>query len=152
MDATEERPRTTAIGLLTDAKDMLLAASILHDSDKEWKVQGPTYYLLGHATELALKSFLLANGDSLDRLRQRIGHNLAKAARRVRATKCDPLAQTVADNFEVIELLNFYYEAKEFEYRVTGLKSYPKKELLFEFLRTAIPMIEPHAMRVYPGR
>ena len=56
-------PRTTAMGLLTDAKEMLLAASILSNSD-EWKVQGPTYYLLGHATELALKSFLLANGDS----------------------------------------------------------------------------------------
>jgi hypothetical protein len=49
MDATApELPRTTAIGLVTDAKEMLKAAEVLHASD-ELTAQGPTYYLLGHA-------------------------------------------------------------------------------------------------------
>ncbi len=45
-----ERPRTTAMGLLTDAKEMLTAAKILHESGV-WQVLRPTYYVLGHAMD-----------------------------------------------------------------------------------------------------
>jgi hypothetical protein len=98
---------------------------------------------------VALKSFLLANGDSLERLKQRVGHNIVKAAWRVVATKCEPLAGLVKNNLPAIELLNIYYKAKEFEYRVTGAKSYPEKEQLIEFLRSIVPIIEPLAYRAY---
>jgi hypothetical protein len=66
----QEARRTTAMGLITDAKEMLQAAKILHESGV-WKVKGPTYYLLGHAIEVALKSFLLANGTSVTVLRKK---------------------------------------------------------------------------------
>lgn len=145
----QERPRTTAMGLVTDAKEMLKAAVILHDSGV-WEVQGPTYYLLGHGIEVALKAFLLANGDSLDRMKEKIGHNIAQAAQRVTATtKSEPLANVVKDHMPAIELLNVYYRAKEFEYRVTGAKSYPQKEVLIAFLRAIIPIIEPVAYQAY---
>jgi hypothetical protein len=147
----DEGPRTTAMGLLTDAREMLAAAVILHNSG-DLKVSGPTFYLLGHAIEVALKSFLLANGDSLQRLKLRVGHNLEKASRRVIATKCDPLAKLVSNNVQIISLLNINYQEKEFEYRVTGAKLYPPKDPLLKFLRQAIPIIEPLALRVYPGR
>jgi hypothetical protein len=146
-----ELPRTTAMGLLTDAKEMLAAADILRGSGV-WKVSGPTYYLLGHGIEVALKSFLLANGDSLDLLKHKLGHNLAKAARRVVATKCEPLACLLKARMPEIELLNIYYEAKEFEYRVTGAKRYPQKEVLIDFLREIIQTIEPVAFQAYVDR
>jgi hypothetical protein len=139
------------MGLLTDAKEMLAAAVILHESGV-WKVTGPTYYLLGHGIEVALKSFLLANGDSLDRLKEKLGHNLAKAARRVVAAKCEPLAGVVKERMPEIELLNVYYQAKEFEYRVTGGKSYPQKEVLIDFLRALVQIIEPIAYQAYKDR
>jgi len=113
--------RARLLGLVTDAKDMLKAAEILHQCG-EWKVLMPTYYLLGHATQVALKAFLLAHGDALDKLKNRYGHDIAKSAKSVL-----PLVQ---EHLPEIELLNFYYKAKELEYRVTGAKSFPTKERL----------------------
>jgi hypothetical protein len=66
--------------------------------------------------------------------------------------KRDPLAQVVTDHFGAIDLLNGYYQAKEFEYRITGAKTYPTKEALFSFLQAAIPIVEPDAFKALPDR
>ena len=58
---------------------MLAAAAILHEP-AAWKVAGPTCYLLGYDIEVALKSFLLANGESLDGLKQKLGHKIVRPA------------------------------------------------------------------------
>jgi hypothetical protein len=144
MNEISDVDRATAMGLLTDAKEMLAAAKLLHDSGV-WKVQRPTYYLLGHAMEVALKSFLLANGTSPGTLKKKLGHNLAKTARRVIAAKSNSVSPIVQEYLAAIDLLNHYYQAKEFEYRVTGAKTYPGKETLFAFLDAIIPKIEPVA-------
>jgi hypothetical protein len=144
MDGIPDADRTTAMGLLTDAKEMLAAAKLLHDSDV-WKVQRPTYYLLGHSIEVALKSFLLANGTSQGTLRKKLGHNLAKTARRVIAVRSNSISPVVQEYLAAIDLLNHYYQAKELEYRVTGTKTFPGKQTLFAFLDAVIPKIEPIA-------
>ena len=132
------------MGLLTDAKEMLTAAKLLHDSDI-WKVQRPTYYLLGHSIELALKSFLLASGTSQGTLKKKLGHNLTKTARRVIAAKSNFISPIVEEYLAAIDLLNHYYQAKELEYRVTGAKTLPAKETLIAFLEAVVPKIEPVA-------
>jgi hypothetical protein len=91
LNETPDINRTTAMGLLTDAKEMLAAAKLLHDSEV-WKAQRPTYYLLGHSIEVALKSFLLANGASQGTLKKKLGHNLAKTARRVIAARSNSVS------------------------------------------------------------
>lgn len=144
MNEISDADRTTSMGLLTDAKQMLAAAKLLHDSDV-WNVQRPTYYLLGHSIEVALKSFLLANGAGPGTLKKKLGHNLAKAARRVIASGENSVSSIVQEHLGAIDLLNHYYEAKEFEYRVTGAKTFPAKETLFAFLDAIIPKIEPVA-------
>jgi hypothetical protein len=144
MNEISDVNRTTAMGLLTDAKEMLAAAKLLNDSDV-WKVQRPTYDLLGHSIEVAMKSFLLANGTSPGTLKKKLGHNLAKTARRVIAARSNSVSPIVQENLNSIDLLNHYYQAKEFEYRVTGSKTYPQKEVLFAFLDAIIPKIEPIA-------
>jgi len=121
--------RARLLGLVTDAKDMLKAAEILHQCG-EWKVLMPTYYLLGHATQVALKAFLLAHGDALDKLKNRYGHDIAKSAKSVVKAKHNTVSPLVQEHLPEIELLNFYYKAKELEYRVTGAKSFPTKERL----------------------
>ena len=152
MDTTnQEQPRTTAMGLVTDAKEMLKAAEILHESG-EWNVQGPTRYLLGHATEVVLKAFLLARGDGLGKLKKRYGHDIAKVARRVIAARHNSVSPLVQEYLPEIELLSGYYKSKEFEYRVTGPKTYPTKERMIAFRQAVIPLIEPVAYSVYPAR
>jgi hypothetical protein len=152
MDAeNQELPRTTAIGLVTDAKQMLKAAEILNESG-EWKVLMPTYYLLGHATEVVLKAFLLARGEELEGLKKRYGHNIAKAAKSVVEAKHNAISPLVDEHLPEIELLNDYYKGKELEYRVTGAKSFPTKEGLISFLQAVIPLIEPVAYQAYPAR
>ena len=146
MNEISDANRTTAMGLLTDAKEMLAAAKLLHDSDV-WKVQGPTYYLLGHSIEVALKSFLLANGTSHGTLKKKLGHNLSKTARRVISARSNLVSPIVQEHLAAIDMLNPYYQAKEFEYRVTGAKTYPVKEALFAFLDAVIPKIEPTALQ-----
>jgi hypothetical protein len=144
MNEISDADRTSAMGLLTDAKEMLAAAKLLHDSEV-WKVQRPTYYLLGHSIEVALKSFLLANGASPRTLKKKLGHNLTKTARRVIAAKSNSVSPIVQEYLAAIDLLNHYYQAKELEYRVTGTKTFPAKETLIAFLDAVIPKIEPVA-------
>jgi hypothetical protein len=144
MDEISDDERTSAMGLLTDAKQMLAAAKLLHDSNV-WKVQRPTYYLLGHSIELALKSFLLASGMSQGTLKNKLGHNLTKTARRVIAAKSNSISPIVQEYLAAIDLLNHYYQAKELEYRVTGTKRFPAKETLIALLDAVIPKIEPVA-------
>ncbi|MCK1717866.1 hypothetical protein [Bradyrhizobium sp. 141] len=144
MDEASDDDRTSAMGLLTDAKEMLAAARLLHESDV-WKVQRPTYYLLGHSIEVALKSFLLANGISHGTLKKKLGHNLSKTARRVINSSSNSVSPVVEEYLAAIDLLNHYYQAKELEYRVTGTKTFPAKETLIAFLDAVIPKIEPIA-------
>lgn len=152
MDAkNQEQPRTTAIGLVTDTKELLTAAKILQKSG-EWTVMMPTYYLLGHATEVALKAFLLARGEGLEKLKNRYGHDIAKSAKSVVEAKYNAISSLVQEHLPEIELLNFYYKAKELEYRVTGAKSLPTREKLIAFLEAVIPLIEPVAYEAYPAR
>jgi len=93
------------MGLLTDAKEMLAAAKLLHDSDV-WKVQRATYYLPGHSIEVALKSFLLANGTSPGTLKKKLGHNLAKTARRVIAARSNSVSPIVQEYLAAVDLLS----------------------------------------------
>jgi hypothetical protein len=78
-------------------------------------------------------------------LKKKLGHNLAKTARRVVAVRSNSVSPIVQEYLAAIDLLSHYYQAKEFEYRVTGAKTYPAKETLFAFLDAIIPKIEPVA-------
>ena len=62
------------------------------------------------------------------------------------------MSPLVQEYLPEIELLSGYYKAKEFEYRVTGPKTYPTTERLIAFLRAVIPLTEPIALQVYPAR
>jgi len=97
--------------------------------------------------EVAMKSFLLANGTSQGTLKKKLGHNLGKTARRVIAARSNSVSPIVQEYLAAIDLLSHYYEAKELEYRVTGTKTFPAKETLIAFLDAIIPKIEPIALQ-----
>ncbi len=137
--------RTTAMGLFTDADQTFLAAKVLMASDDRKvrrKVRRPIYYLLGHAIELALKSYLLANGETLDFVRKEIGHDLEKAASLVWWKDTGEVSVLLDSYKPDIKQLNKIYQAKHLEYRVTGSKRYPKASDLCDFLERMLPLIE----------
>lgn len=144
-----EPPRTSAMGLCTGAKEFVEAAKTVFVQGARWSQ--PTYYLLGHAIELALKAMLLADGVSLDDLKNKYGHNLMRCARSV-MERGEPFAGIIQGKLDEIELLNVYYQAKEFEYWVTGFKTYPRPEALIEFLDSLLRVVEPIAHGAYPHR
>jgi hypothetical protein len=143
-EALDTSQRTTAMGLLTDSNEMTEAAKIILREDDRLIL--PIYYLLGHSIELALKSMLLASGVPLTELKNDIGHDLSKAAIRVVALQHKSISNIVQEQLDVISLLNFYYKAKEFEYRITGSKSYPATEVLVSFLDALQKEIRPIAL------
>ena len=101
---------TRHIGILKFAKEFARAASCIVSTQKMW---WPSYYLCGHAIELALKSALKLNGAD-DKSLKRIGHNLVCAFEKVKSL---PQAEFLSPKLvEIIEWLNPYYSAKEFEY------------------------------------
>ena len=141
-----ETERTTAMGLWTDAKNMSEAARILRESRKR-HTTFPAYFLLSRSIELILKSYLLATGDTLDFLKNKIRHNLVKASNRVKNNDSGNISKLLDKYTHHIELLNIYYQAKEFEYSVTGTKSLPRKHDLQQLLDDLIPLVRPLARK-----
>ena len=115
------------------------------------RLHEPVYFLIGRAIELALKSFLLSSGYSLDDLKK-IGHNLDKLAARVGESSNESVQGLVRAMLPEIGLLNVYYQAKEFEYRITGYKSYPPTKSLLPFVEALLKAVKPLAHQVWPGR
>ena len=140
MDNTTEETRTTPDGLLTDAIEMFCAAGVLIKCNPD-RLSQPIYYLLGHSIEVALKAILLQSGKTLEVLKGKYGHDLCKAARSVIGGRSNPVSKIVKNNLAIIECLNPYYIAKEFEYRVTGFKRLPRQEGMMSFLNDLLPAI-----------
>jgi hypothetical protein len=137
------------MGLWTDSKGMLVAAQTLMQADSSFlqlELFMPIYYLLGHGIEVALKSVLLAHGSSLRELKKEIGHDLKKAEKRVVALNLDPLSCFVTNNACLIRSLNWYYQRKFFEYRVTGSAQLPLRDELAAFLHQLLVLARPHAV------
>tara|TARA_R110000868_G_scaffold381115_1_gene647494 strand:- start:33 stop:479 length:447 start_codon:yes stop_codon:yes gene_type:complete len=81
-----------------------------------------SYYLLGHAAELSLKSFLFQQGLSSDDLKT-IGHDLKRLIRKSKEKNISKNA-----SFEQLNKLAKLYKRKELEYRTKSLKSFPNIE------------------------
>lgn len=121
----EDPERTTSIGMTRYSHEFLHAAILVYSSEEWWyeteHVPVPAYYLVGHATELALKAYLLSTGRPLKSLRA-LGHDLVECHT---AAIDDGLAAYVAltpEELEALELLNVLYASKQLNYIVTGAK------------------------------
>jgi hypothetical protein len=98
-----------------EAKAYVFAAKTLVE-DKQTKT--PTYFLLGHALELTLKAYLAAQGIKFVKLKDDIGHDVAKAYRKAvelgLKVDCDFLdAEKVV---MLIQLLSDFHKEYVFRY------------------------------------
>lgn len=119
----DESNRTTAAGLWTDATEFAVAAKVLI-SDGRKELLTPSYCLSAHAIELALKAFLLSKAVTLQELKK-LGHDLEACLKRAKNLDLAESVSLAPKHEAVIRMLNSYYKAKEFEYRVTGFKEPP---------------------------
>ncbi len=113
------QPQETPSGFLCHAKEFLAAAELVLNKTKH--VSLPSYFLFGRSIELSLKAFLLTCGMTKGELkRKKFGHDLE--ALLDEAIKRGLENEVLIDEVEkgVLELLNYDYLNKRFEYRVTG--------------------------------
>ena len=97
---------------------------------------------IGHAIELSFKSYLRAKGATLDCLKG-IGHDLILGLDWAHTAGLVDVIKLTEHDRALVLLLNGYYKAKEFEYRVTGTKKYPHASDLINFLERILVAIEP---------
>ena len=87
----------------------------------------PAYFLVGHAIELALKSFLLAKGTELEVLRSRkYGHDLEALLFECRRRKLGSQVTLSKNECNAILLLNISYKSKKLEYMEYGSYRFPE--------------------------
>ena len=86
-----------------------------------------SYYLVCHALEIAMKSYLVLNGYSERDIRD-MNHNLVKV---MNVLKTKNYYKFTSYEEEMIKGINKYYSKKDFEYHITaGEKLYPNLRLL----------------------
>lgn len=91
------------------------------------------YYLLGHAIELYLKSFLIARGTQISVLRSRpYGHDLESLLAESRRRKLGRVLKLSKIDMDLILLLNVHYKEKRLEYHVNGLYQFPAYSVISE--------------------
>jgi hypothetical protein len=120
------------VGTATLARDFLASAVKVQApatselEELKQRVSLVSYYLAGHAIELALKSFLLVRGVSTNVLRGRAyGHNLSALLTECRRRKLGIIVKLSERELRIIRLINEMYSAKELEYRHGGSRALP---------------------------
>jgi hypothetical protein len=108
---------TTPRGLHTHAVAFSAAAEAVHASKLSDPL--PKYFLWGRTIELALKSFLLAEGQPAKKLKQ-LGHDLDALLHAAKERGISGLIGLDSIYCAIIQILNWDYLSKLFEYRETG--------------------------------
>jgi hypothetical protein len=123
--------RTTAMGFWRHAREFADAARAVRVADgSKLRMLLPVLYLLGHSVELSLKAFLLGRGVPIGTLRSReYGHDLAALLKEARRRRLGNEVPLQSRHLNVIQLLNYEYVAKKYEYRETGMYYTPDPSL-----------------------
>jgi hypothetical protein len=103
----------------------------------------PVMYLAGHAIELALKSYLLHGGVTLQQLRRRFGHDLGKCFRKAKELGLLDHAKFEEAELGAFHVLDALYSTKQLEYIVTGAKEFPMFGPIQSFARKLNEAVAP---------
>src|ERR1700683_4784671 len=122
----EDDERTSAVGLFNTARSYWRSAEYLNAANlKLTHPQAPVTFLLCHALELYLKSYLRGVGNSVAKLKQ-IGHHVSNLAK----TAVSGGLHVTPDKFEILSHIDDTDIAIEARYIVTGFKNLPTNEAL----------------------
>jgi hypothetical protein len=114
MNRAPKRPQLLACGLIEEAQVYVESARRLDKACRNSaRFFGPTYFLLCHSIELALKAYLAASGVSEARLRNELGHDIRHALRSARGHGFTPTDKRFPD---IVRLLAPYHLDHSFRY------------------------------------
>ena len=102
----------------------------------------PAYFLAGRSIELALKSYMLLQGQTEKDLRF-VSHDLAAALDTSIRLGLPSLLVVSAESDQAVRWINDYYASKDLEYPTTGYKSYPQIRYLIEFAGLLLTQLTP---------
>ena len=144
---TAKPPQLLAIGFIQDARSYVEGAEFLEAAKggSVPRLMAPTYYLLCHAIELALKAHLASCGVPKRKIRNRIGHDISLAFRFARRM----FLFVPADNRfpTLVGWLSSYHLDHSFRYRKTGFVRLPLPSEAAEIISNTIGGIEPEVRR-----
>jgi HEPN domain-containing protein len=118
--------RVTSNGLWHYADTYFKAFDSLYKLEQDRSDYYPvTFYLAFHSIELSLKAILRSTGYSLDYLQKEIKHDLNKLIKILQNKK---LIKLTEKEITVIQVTNYLYKNKQFEYILREYKSLPAIE------------------------
>lgn len=137
--------RTDEKGLLRFANDYYMAYLTLKQAySKDIELISPKFYLLCHALELALKSWLRKEGYTVKQL-VKLDHNLIALLSDI-IEKYNVVFPP--DAVQAIEQANYYYDTKQYEYYVRGSKSFPDPDHLASYVKLFLGMTKSHVIGI----
>lgn len=138
------RQGTTPRGLLQHAVAFSAAADAVHLSKLGDPL--PKYFLWGRTVELALKSFLLAQGRTVPELKSKaFGHDLNALLRDAKARGVSELIGLNTIHAAIVQLLNLDYMTKRLEYRETRAQYHlPDVTLTRQLVKRLLRGVEFH--------
>jgi hypothetical protein len=135
--------KSYAIGFLNFASTFKEAADLLL-ANRSRELETPSYYLLCHSVELALKAFLKTKGFSDDLMKSKeLGHNLTRLMDESLRHGLADVVKMDDTALEIIHVVDEYYRTKGFEYLLPGFKTYPRLEDLEAVVKKLITEIGP---------
>jgi HEPN domain-containing protein len=129
-----------AIGLGQDARKYLDAAAHLDLADDAYThaFAPPTYFLICHSIELALKAYLASHGLDERRL-MRIGHRLERALEEAKKAAFSPAGNRFE---ELVQWLAPYHAEHSFRYRQLGYFRLPNARESIDIVEPVIDYVE----------
>ena len=148
--ATPPLPRPShemAVGFISEAEAYHRAALLVHSSPEptpDVELMAPALFLLCHATELALKAYLLSHGadpgpKAGGLKNQALGHNLVALYELALTQGFTPPDDRIA---AMVEWLGPAHQVHSFRYRELGFRSLPIPVLFAEVLASTIRSVK----------
>src|SRR5690348_12482498 len=128
--------------LFAQQAQQFLDAAKREATESSRSISLPAYFLVGRSIELALKSYLLLQGQQERDLRK-ISHDLGAALDAAQALGLSSLLTVAPESDQAVRWINDYYAIKDLEYPTTGFKSYPPIHYLLNFSASLIAAVQP---------
>ena len=119
-DEDDDIVRVTPLGTLRYAIEYYAAANAVAEKFGDCI---PAQFLVGHSIELALKAFLLHQGETEKFIRRELGHELWECLAAAEKHHFGKHIALTEDDKAMLEIFNTVYAAKNLEYIETGYRT-----------------------------
>ena len=147
-DKAPKRPQLLACRLIEEAQVYIESSRRLNKASRNSaRFWNPTYFLLCHSIELALKAYLAASGVSEAKLRKELRHDIRLALRLARRHGFAPTDRRFPD---IVKLLAPYHLDHSFRYpKGSGVGLYPAMSDAADIIGNTVGLIDTYVRRKF---